>query len=48
MDTKDKFEIIRQATRAHSDKEGIPVVLALVDIAVAAERHLELAERNQP
>jgi hypothetical protein len=59
MDTKEAFDIIRVAIKDHQDKEGIPVVLALVDIAeellskleriaVAAERSADTVMDNGP
>ena len=56
-DTKQAFEIIRKAATEHPDKEGVPIALAIVDIAEeylstlkriadASERHLKLAESS--
>lgn len=57
-DLKDKFDMIRQAIKEHPDQGGSPLAFAALDvveellsklerIAVAAEKHLELAERHQ-
>jgi hypothetical protein len=57
IDTKQAFETIRKAATEHPDKEGVPIALAIVDIAEeylstlkriadASERHLKLAESS--
>lgn len=59
MDLKLAFTVIRKAASEHPDKEGVPIILALVDvaeeimsklerIAVAAERSADTVMDNGP